>query len=75
MIVVIKMGDWATVHTLRHSFAAHCIENNINMRHLQNMLGHNSPKTTEIYTKTTEINNKTITSPLDSLLKNTTLQT
>ncbi|MEW4924840.1 tyrosine-type recombinase/integrase [Algibacter sp. 2305UL17-15] len=75
MIVVIKMGDWATVHTLRHSFAAHCIENNINMRHLQNMLGHNSPKTTEIYTKTIEINNKTITSPLDSLLKNTTLQT
>ncbi|MEW4925294.1 tyrosine-type recombinase/integrase [Algibacter sp. 2305UL17-15] len=68
-------NPWATVHTLRHSFATHCIENNINMRHLQNMLGHNSPKTTEIYTKTIEINNKTITSPLDSLLKNTTLQT
>lgn len=68
-------NPWATVHTLRHSFATHCIENNVNMRHLQNMLGHNSPKTTEIYTKTIEINNKTITSPLDSLLKNTTLHT
>ncbi|SFD02386.1 tyrosine-type recombinase/integrase [Algibacter pectinivorans] len=67
-------NPWATVHTLRHSFATHCIENNINMRHLQNMLGHNSPKTTEIYTKTIAINNKTITSPLDSLLKNSTLQ-
>lgn len=67
-------NPWATVHTLRHSFATHCIENNINIRHLQNMLGHVSPKTTEIYTKTIEINNKTIISPLDLLIKNTKLQ-
>ncbi|GAA4883951.1 site-specific integrase [Flaviramulus aquimarinus] len=66
-------NPWATVHTLRHSFATHCIENNVNIRHLQNMLGHNSPKTTEIYTKTIEINNKTVISPLDSLLKSNTL--
>ena len=40
------------------------------MKHIQNMLGHASPKTTEIYTKLVEINNKKITSPLDYLMKN-----
>ena len=63
-------NPWATVHTLRYSFATHCIENNVNLRHLQNMLGHNSPKTTELYTKTIQINNKNISSPLDNLLNN-----
>ena len=39
------------------------------------MLEHNSPKTTEIYTKAFEINNKTIISPLDTLLKSNILHT
>jgi hypothetical protein len=42
---------------------------------LQNMLEHNSPKTTEIHIITIDINNKTITSPLDTLLKSNILQT
>lgn len=68
-------NPWATVHTLRHSFATHSIQNNVSLRHIQSMLGHNSPKTTEIYTKTIEINNKKITSPLDTLFNNDNLQT
>ena len=66
-------NPWATVHTLRHSFATHCIEDNVNLRYIQNMLGHESPKTTEIYTKTIKINNKNITNPLDNLIKNNNL--
>ncbi len=72
---VTNSNPWSTVHTLRHSFATHCIEHKVNLRHIQTMLGHNSPKTTEIYTRTIEINNKKITSPLDYLLNNNTLQT
>ena len=66
-------NPWATVHTLRHSFATHLVQNNVNLRHIQAMLGHNSPKTTELYTKTIEINNKKITSPLDNLINNCNL--
>lgn len=68
-------NPWSTVHTLRHSFATHCIEHKVNLRHIQTMLGHNSPKTTEIYTKTIEINNKKVTSPLDFLINNFTFRT
>lgn len=50
--------------------STHCIENNVNLRYLQNILGHNSTKNTEIYIKTIHINNKNIESSLDSMLEN-----
>ena len=57
-----------SVHSLRHSFATHLLEGGIDLRYIQELLGHQSSKTTEIYTHVTEKGIKNIASPLDKLM-------
>lgn len=57
----------ATLRTLRHSFATHSLENGVDLRYIQSMMGHESSRTTEIYTHITTKGFDQIKSPLDHL--------
>lgn len=56
-----------TLHGLRHSYATHLLEAGTDLRYIQELLGHKSSKTTEIYTHVTEKSIAKIRSPFDDL--------
>jgi site-specific recombinase XerD len=58
----------AHVHTLRHSYATHLLEQGVNLRIIQSALGHTSPKTTAIYTHLTQDVRKAALDPINRLM-------
>lgn len=56
-----------TLHWLRHSYATHLLENGTDLRYIQELLGHNSSRTTEIYTHVSKKKISEIRSPFDDL--------
>ena len=63
----VKITKPVTLHWLRHSYATHLLETGTDLRYIQELLGHNSSKTTEIYTHVSTKSIQQIKSPFDDL--------
>ena len=59
----------ATVNSLRNSFATHLLDAGTNLRYILKLLGHNSSRTTEIYTHVSTSNLVNIESPFEKIVK------
>jgi integrase/recombinase XerD len=62
-----KINKTVSIHSLRHSFATHLLEQGTDIRFIQELLGHNDIKTTLIYTHVNDKSIRKIISPLDNL--------
>lgn len=66
-VIASDIQKLASPHTLRHSFATHALENGIDIRTVQQQLGHSSVETTEIYTHVLKRGAQAVRSPLEDL--------
>lgn len=66
-VVKCRITKPVTLHWLRHSYATHLLESGTDLRYIQELLGHKSSKTTEIYTHVSEKSLQKIKSPFDDL--------
>mgnify|MGYP003565817703 CR=1 len=68
-MLIAKSGkiERISCHTLRHCFATHMLENGVNIRVVQELMGHADVKTTEIYTHVMQKNMDAVISPVDQL--------
>lgn len=62
-----KINKTVSIHSLRHSFATHLLEQGTDIRYIQELLGHNDIKTTLLYTEVSDKSIRKIISPLDNL--------
>ncbi|MBW2410088.1 MAG: integron integrase [Deltaproteobacteria bacterium] len=65
----VGMSKRVTCHTFRHSFATHLLENGVNIRVVQELMGHADVKTTEIYTHVMAKDIDAVVSPLDAIAR------
>jgi site-specific recombinase XerD len=64
----VSLQKHATIHTLRHSYGTHLLENGVSLRTIQQLLGHKSLRTTEIYMHVTQPGIERLQETLDRLM-------